>query len=140
MVTERPWTLSILLACTLFLSSSCIDVVSSARADAPVRSFTEPSLETLPEGLDLSPEAQRCEQSSCVMVRGLPGQRLENLCCATCQSRALALNLDNAQLVAKWKKNLSCSRVGCPSMGNCSEEEFPVGAKCQGGLCVLVWP
>ena len=74
------------------------------------------------------------------MVRGLPGQRLENLCCATCDNRAAALNLENAHLVAKWKKNLSCVRIACPAMGNCAQRPLPIGAVCQQGSCVLEWP
>ena len=128
-------------ALALIVACACADPVLKARREGPLEGALSAPLQRLPQGLELHPEAQSCEDDTgCVVMRGLPGQRLENLCCATCDNRAAALNLDNAQLIAQWKKTLSCRQIACPTLGNCAQDPQPLGAVCQAGRCELMWP
>ncbi len=129
---------ALVTACAL----ACSDAVLDARKDSPAAQGAAPPLARLPPDLDLRPEAQICDDdTSCSVTRGLPGQRPEALCCATCRTTAVALNLDNATRVAEWKRGLSCEEVACPAMGQCVEQRrWPTGAWCRAGICALSWP
>lgn len=92
----------------------------------------------LPKDLDLRPEAQVCkEDRDCFLARGLPGQNQENLCCATCQSRTLALRESNYERLQTWKQGLRCETFACGLVTGCGEEKRPVLATCNLGLCVV---
>ncbi len=127
-----------LLGAALCFASACSNPVLDARRDQANGPRPAP-LSRIPTDLDLDPNAQSCQDdASCTIVYGVPGQRIEALCCATCDPRPRVLNLDNALSVARWKERLECGQVACPSLGGCGQQVgVPTEARCIAGLCAL---
>lgn len=133
-----PLTLLLTLY-TLSVTQACRDPVRDARRDPTPAALhmTPVELAEVPPDFSSEPARQVCyEDSDCALVRGLPGQRLETLCCATCATSPVALNLDHAARVADWKAKLNCQHVACPPLGDCHGRRDPTGARCQANMCV----
>lgn len=125
-------------------SWGCVDVVARAREDGGPGGFGRawrtraPRDTELPEALRLEPEWQRCEATpDCVLARGVPGQRREALCCASCEARVVALNAAQASRLSAWKAALGCEAMVCGPLGDCAEEVGRWEAACVGGVCRL---
>lgn len=130
---------SLALLLLIITSQACRDPVRDARRDTnPAALHMTPSaLAEVPPDFSSEPARQVCfEDSDCALVRGLPGQALEALCCATCGATPVALNLDHAARVAEWKARLHCQHVACPPLGDCHEQRAALSAQCQANMCV----
>lgn len=114
--------------------AACVDPVASARGDRTRAYAPNPSPIAAPADLDLSPDRQLCEtDDECVVVRGLPGQSFEHLCCTTCENQLAALNTRYAQRLAAYKDELGCHHAVCSPLGDC--ELAHVRADCWAGKC-----
>lgn len=94
------------------------------------------ALSQVPAELDLSLEAQTCEDASeCVRVQGLPGDPLEALCCARCDDRGRVLNRRMAEVLQTWKARVDCTTIACFSTGRCYETPSAPAPRCLNQLC-----
>ncbi|MBH24654.1 MAG: hypothetical protein CMH57_09425 [Myxococcales bacterium] len=138
---DRSRWATALLTLAALAAISCADPVRRARSDMDSWEPFDPSA-TLPPPpppeLSLAEGDQVCEfDAQCVVARGLPGQRLEALCCATCDAEAIALNTEHAAHLEEWRGQIACHMVACVGPGACIEEQLGVEAACIGGVCGL---